>query len=53
MMIPARYENGVFKPLQDVPIKEGTVVEVYLPVEAPAKDSLHCRFALRRHVEGS
>lgn len=37
MTIPARYEKGVFKPLQDVPIKEGTVVEVLLPAEAPAK----------------
>ncbi len=37
MTIPARYEKGVFRPLQDVPIKEGTVVEVLLPVEPPAK----------------
>ena len=37
MTIPARYENGVFRPLQDVPIKEGTVVEVHLPLDAPAK----------------
>ena len=36
MTIPARFENGVFRPLQDVPIKEGTVVDVYVPVEAPA-----------------
>ena len=36
MTIPAKYENGVFRPLQDVPIKEGTVVEVYVPVETPA-----------------
>jgi predicted DNA-binding antitoxin AbrB/MazE fold protein len=35
--IPARYEEGVFRPLQKVPIKESTVVEVLLPVEAPAK----------------
>jgi len=37
MTIPARYENGVFRPLQDVPIKEGTVVEVLVPVEASGK----------------
>ena len=37
MTIPARYEKGVFRPLQDVPIKEGTVVEVHLPAEAPAQ----------------
>src|SRR6266849_455903 len=36
MTIPARYEKGVFRPLQDVPIKEGTVVEVLLPSEPPA-----------------
>jgi predicted DNA-binding antitoxin AbrB/MazE fold protein len=33
MKIPAKYENGVFKPLEDVKIKEGTVVEVYVPSE--------------------
>jgi hypothetical protein len=31
MTIPAKYENGVFKPLEDVQIKEGTVVEVHVP----------------------
>jgi predicted DNA-binding antitoxin AbrB/MazE fold protein len=36
MTIAAKYENGVFRPLQDVPIKEGTVVEVHVPAEAPA-----------------
>ena len=33
MTIAAKYEDGVFKPLEDVKIKEGTVVEVYLPPE--------------------
>lgn len=33
MSIKARYENGVFKPLEDVPAKEGTIAEVYLPGE--------------------
>jgi len=33
MTIAAKYENGVFKPLEDVKVKEGTVVEVYLPSE--------------------
>ena len=33
MTIAARYEDGVFKPLEDVKVKEGTVVEVYLPTE--------------------
>jgi predicted DNA-binding antitoxin AbrB/MazE fold protein len=31
MTIPARYENGVFLPLQPVPMEEGTVVEVLIP----------------------
>jgi predicted DNA-binding antitoxin AbrB/MazE fold protein len=35
MTISARYEDGVFRALQDVSIKEGTV-EVHMPVEAPA-----------------
>lgn len=37
MTIPARFEKGVFRPLQDVPLKEGTVVQVLLPAEVPPK----------------
>ena len=36
MTIPAKYENGVFKPLMPrdaVQIKEGTVVEVHVPAD--------------------
>jgi predicted DNA-binding antitoxin AbrB/MazE fold protein len=33
MTIPARYENGVFRPLEIVRMKEGTVVEVLVPAE--------------------
>ena len=33
MTIPAKYENGVFRPLEAVQIKEGTVVEVRIPPE--------------------
>lgn len=29
MVIRARYENGVFKPLEKVPLKEGTEADVY------------------------
>lgn len=29
MSIRAIYENGVFRPLEDVPVKEGTEVDVY------------------------
>ena len=31
--IPAKYENGVFRSLEAVQIKEGTVVEVHVPIE--------------------
>jgi predicted DNA-binding antitoxin AbrB/MazE fold protein len=36
MTVTAKYENGVFKPLEDVNITEGTVVEVYVPSEQKA-----------------
>jgi predicted DNA-binding antitoxin AbrB/MazE fold protein len=32
--ISAKYENGVFKPLEDVGIVEGTVVEIHIPSDA-------------------
>jgi predicted DNA-binding antitoxin AbrB/MazE fold protein len=32
--IPARYENGIFRPLEEVAIEEGTVVEVHVPAES-------------------
>ena len=31
MTISAKYEGGVFKPLEDVKISEGTIVEVHVP----------------------
>jgi predicted DNA-binding antitoxin AbrB/MazE fold protein len=38
MTIAAKYEDGVFKPLEEVALTEGTRVEVYIPVEAaPAR----------------
>ena len=33
MTIAAKYEDSVFKPLEDINVKEGTVVEVHLPSE--------------------
>lgn len=36
MTIAAKFENGVFRPLENVKIKEGTVVEVLVPAEQPA-----------------
>jgi len=37
MTIPAKYENGVFKPLEDVKLTEGTKVEVHVPEESAPK----------------
>jgi len=34
MTITAKYEDGVFKPLEDVSIIEGTIVEVRVPSRA-------------------
>jgi predicted DNA-binding antitoxin AbrB/MazE fold protein len=31
MTITAKYEDGVFKPIEDVTIDEGTIVEVHVP----------------------
>ena len=33
MTISAKYENGVFRPLDAVLIEEGTVVEVHIPAD--------------------
>ena len=37
MTIPAKYENGVFKPLEAVKLTEGTRVEVRVPEECVPK----------------
>jgi predicted DNA-binding antitoxin AbrB/MazE fold protein len=34
MTITAKYEDGVFKPLEDVNLAEGTRVEVLVPADA-------------------
>ncbi len=44
MTISARYENGIFRPLEEVTIKEGTVVEVLLPA---GSDSPHGRRSIK------
>ena len=51
MTIAAKYENGVLRPLEDVKIKEGTVVEVLVPT-ACTQAALHQRSSLLRHLEG-
>lgn len=37
MTIAAKYENGVFRPLKDVNLTEGTEVEVHVPEEPVQK----------------
>jgi hypothetical protein len=37
MAISAKYENGVFQPLEDVKIKEGVIVEIDMPQAEKAK----------------
>ena len=34
MTVTAKYEDGVFKPLEDVSLSEGTIVEVQVPASA-------------------
>ncbi len=34
MTITAKFEDGVFKPLEEVSIREGTIVEVHVPSHA-------------------
>ena len=37
MVIRAKYEDGVFKPLDAVRLKEGTILDIYVPkVNRPA-----------------
>jgi len=54
MTIPAKYENGVFRPLGDVQIKEGTVVAVLIPAEPQPTGKRRSikGSSVLRHVEG-
>ena len=40
MVIRAKYEKGVFKPLENVRLKAGTVLEIYLPSDEGTRRSL-------------
>jgi predicted DNA-binding antitoxin AbrB/MazE fold protein len=43
MTIAAKYEHGVFRPLENVTIDEGTIVEVHVPADggpAPKRRSI-------------
>jgi len=37
MVIEAKYENGVFKPLVEVKLEEGTTVEIHINREQTAR----------------
>ncbi len=37
MVIAAKYEDGVFRPLRKVKLKEGTLVEIHVDREDPPK----------------
>ena len=41
--IEAVYENGVFRPLQPVPLPEGARVEVFASVSARSRPAPHAR----------
>ncbi|HUB31994.1 MAG TPA: antitoxin family protein [Bryobacteraceae bacterium] len=34
IIVSARYENGVFKPLEEIEVAEGTLVELHVPSES-------------------
>jgi len=40
MVIRARYEDGVFKPLEEVKLKDGTVLEIYISSNNKKRASL-------------
>ena len=43
MTIAAKYEDGVFKPLEDVKLANGTRVEVHVPAESAPKQTKSIR----------
>ena len=43
MVIEAKYENGVFRPLRKIKLKEGTVVEIHVNREQTARRALSIR----------
>ncbi len=49
MSIRAIYENGVFRPLEDVPVKEGTEVDVYPREETRLEKGVKPRRSVREY----
>jgi predicted DNA-binding antitoxin AbrB/MazE fold protein len=43
MVIEAKYEKGVFKPLSKIKLKEGTLVEIHVNREQTARKALSIR----------
>jgi predicted DNA-binding antitoxin AbrB/MazE fold protein len=43
MVIEAKYENGVFRPLGKIKLKEGTVVEIHVNREETTRKALSIR----------
>ena len=43
MVIGAKYENGVFKPLSKIRLREGTVVEIHINRGPTARKALSIR----------
>jgi predicted DNA-binding antitoxin AbrB/MazE fold protein len=43
MVIEAKYENGVFKPLAKIKLEEGTVVEIHVNREQTARKQMPIR----------
>ena len=43
MVIEAKYENGVFRPLGKIKLKEGTVVEIHVNRRPTARKALSIR----------
>jgi predicted DNA-binding antitoxin AbrB/MazE fold protein len=43
MVIEAKYENGVFKPLGKIRLKEGTMVEIHVNSGSTAEKALSLR----------
>ena len=40
MVVKARYENGVFKPLKKIKLKQGTVLEIDVPGNGKKRRSI-------------
>ena len=51
MTIRAKYEDGVFKPLERVDLKEGTLLDIDVPAKKVGVRSAR-KYSFAGHVEG-